>query len=420
MLSDTQNLAIEVSNVSKLYRLGVFGTGSLKDDVKRLYAKLAGKDDPTLMVGAENDRTKSSESNYVWALKDINFSVQKGEVLGIIGNNGAGKSTLLKVLSNIAPPTTGFVKMRGRVASLLEVGTGFHPELTGRENVYLNGAILGMTKKEIASKMDEIVSFSGVAKYIDTPVKRYSSGMKVRLGFAVAAHLEPEILIVDEVLAVGDAEFQKKAIGKMQEVSEGGKRTVLFVSHNMASIKALCSRCVVVDKGRIDFVGDTEEAVNRYLAKNLDSFTLEKEWKDLGDKQIQLLRAKISNENSSYDGFVSREENVEFLFSFKLKEQKHLNLNLQLFTENGEHVLTTGSGIIKLNAGEHVYKCSFGASFLNDIKYYLKLSFIENQKVLISFPEIIGFEVRETEKRERWYGKVKGVVRPKLDWKNVG
>lgn len=230
---------IEFDNVGKQYVLGTIGTGTLSQDLNRWWARIRGKEDPFLKIGEVNDRTKKGESNFVWALKDINFSVDEGDVVGIIGKNGAGKSTLLKILSRVTSPTVGTIKVKGRIASLLEVGTGFHPEMTGRENIYMNGTIMGMTKTEIDRKLDEIVDFAGVEKYLDTPVKRYSSGMMVRLGFAIAAHLEPEILVVDEVLAVGDAEFQKKAIGKMQDVSKGEGRTVLFVSHNMAAVKSL-------------------------------------------------------------------------------------------------------------------------------------------------------------------------------------
>jgi len=257
-------VAIKIENLSKQYRLGVIGTGTISHDLNRFVAKLRGKEDPFLKVGEVNDRSVKGGSNLVWALKDLNFEVKEGEILGVIGKNGAGKSTLLKVLSKVTGPTTGSIKVKGRIASLLEVGTGFHPELTGRENVFLNGAILGMTKAEIASKLDEIVEFSGCAKYIDTPVKRYSSGMMVRLGFSVAAHLEPEILIVDEVLAVGDAEFQKKAIEKMKNVAGTG-RTILFVSHNMVAINNLCERAIMLDKGEIVANGKTSEIVDLYL-----------------------------------------------------------------------------------------------------------------------------------------------------------
>lgn len=255
-----KDTVIRVENLSKQYRLGLVGTGSLGHDLNRWWAKMLGKPDPYLKIGEANDRTQKGVSEYVWALKDINFEVKQGEVLGIIGRNGAGKSTLLKILSRVTAPTTGYVKIKGRVASLLEVGTGFHPELTGRENVYLNGAINGMTRAEVTRKLDEIIDFSGCERYIDTPVKRYSSGMMVRLGFAVAAHLEPEILIVDEVLAVGDAEFQKKCIGKMEDVAGHG-RTVLFVSHNLASIQNLCRAAIWLDQGAIAMANDTASAV---------------------------------------------------------------------------------------------------------------------------------------------------------------
>ena len=256
---------IKIENISKQYRLGELGTGTISHDLNRWWHKIRGKDDPYKSITETNDRTISGESNYVWALENINFSVKQGEVIGIIGKNGAGKSTLLKVLSKVTGPTKGRITINGRIGALLEVGTGMHEELTGKENIFLNGAILGMTKKEIKSKFDQIVEFSGIAKYIDTPFKRYSSGMRVRLGFAVAAFLEPEILIVDEVLAVGDADFQKRAIGEMQEVSKGEGRTVLFVSHNMGSIKSLCSRSILLEKGKIVFDGDTDECVSKYL-----------------------------------------------------------------------------------------------------------------------------------------------------------
>ncbi|MAZ25729.1 MAG: ABC transporter ATP-binding protein [Cytophagaceae bacterium] len=260
------DVILKAENISKQYRLGVVSTGALSHDIKRWWFLARGKEDPFLNVGAINNRSSKVSSEYVWALKDINFEVKTGEVLGIIGKNGAGKSTLLKILSRVTSPTTGSIKTRGRIASLLEVGTGFHPELTGRENIYLNGAILGMSKAEINSKFEEIVDFSGCEMYIDTPTKRYSSGMTVRLAFAVAAHLEPEILVVDEVLAVGDAEFQKKAIGKMQDITQGEGRTVLFVSHNMASIKNLCTRSLILADGSTVFDGKVEEAVEYYLS----------------------------------------------------------------------------------------------------------------------------------------------------------
>lgn len=261
--------AIEFNNVSKQYRLGLVSTKTLSHDLNRWWqTAVLHKEDPYLKIGSVNDRTKAADSEYVWALKDIDFKVEQGDVVGIIGKNGAGKSTLLKLLSRVTTPTTGTIRAKGRIGSLLEVGTGFHPEMTGRENIYMNGAILGMTKPEIAKKLDEIIDFSGCERYIDTPVKRYSSGMTVRLGFAVAAYLDPEILVVDEVLAVGDVEFQKKAIGKMQDVSKGEGRTVLFVSHNMASIKALCRRGILLGNGSVRYDGLIGDAVELYLKVN--------------------------------------------------------------------------------------------------------------------------------------------------------
>ncbi len=263
MLSN--DIILKAENISKQYRLGEVGTGTLSHDVNRWWHKVRGKENPYLKIGEASNQSEKSVGNYVWALKDINFEVERGEVLGIIGKNGAGKSTLLKILSRVTAPTTGSIKTKGRIASLLEVGTGFHGEMTGRENIYLNGAILGMTKKEIKSKIDEIIDFSGCERYIDTPVKRYSSGMTVRLAFAVAAFLEPEILVVDEVLAVGDAEFQKKAIGKMQDISRQGGRTVLFVSHDLRAISLLCKRSILLNQGSVLKIAPTAEIIDLYL-----------------------------------------------------------------------------------------------------------------------------------------------------------
>ena len=266
-----KNIAIEFDGVGKQYRLGLVGTGSLQHDLNRWWqTAILRKEDPYLKIGEVNDRSKKGTSDYVWALKDISFKVELGDVVGIIGKNGAGKSTLLKLLSHITAPSVGDIRYRGRIASLLEVGTGFHPEMTARQNIYMNGSIMGMTRHEITSKLDEIVDFAGIERYLDTPVKRFSSGMTVRLGFAVAAFLEPEILVVDEVLAVGDAEFQKKAIGKMMEVSSSGGRTVLFVSHNMAAVRNLCRNGIVLKNGMLDYSGTAEECIDYYLGQNID------------------------------------------------------------------------------------------------------------------------------------------------------
>ena len=258
-------VVIKAENISKQYRLGLVGTGTVKDDMKRWWYNLRGKEDPFLKIGEANDRSSKGESDYVWSLRDINFEINQGDSVGIIGRNGAGKSTLLKILSQVTQPTTGKIYTKGRIASLLEVGTGFHPEMTGRENIYLNGAILGMRKHEITRKLDEIIAFSGVERYIDTPVKRYSSGMYVRLAFAVAAHLESEILIVDEVLAVGDAEFQKKCLGKMNEVSKGEGRTILFVSHNLDAVKKLCNKGLLLHHGQLIHDGNIDTTLDSYL-----------------------------------------------------------------------------------------------------------------------------------------------------------
>ena len=268
-----KNIAIEFDGVGKQYRLGLVGTGSLQHDINRWWqTAILRKEDPYLKIGEVNDRSKKGTSDYVWALKDISFKVEQGDVVGIIGKNGAGKSTLLKLLSHITAPSVGHISYRGRIASLLEVGTGFHPEMTARQNIYMNGSIMGMTRHEITSKLDEIVDFAGIERYLDTPVKRFSSGMTVRLGFAVAAFLEPEILVVDEVLAVGDAEFQKKAIGKMKDVSSQGGRTVLFVSHNMAAVRSLCKNGIVLQNGMINYMGSVNDAVDQYLKVYADQF----------------------------------------------------------------------------------------------------------------------------------------------------
>ncbi|WP_144892999.1 ABC transporter ATP-binding protein [Flavobacterium tiangeerense] len=312
-----KDIILKVENISKQYRLGTVGTGSLVHDLNRWWHQIRGKEDPYLKIGDTNDRSTKAESDYVWALQDINFEIERGEVIGIIGKNGAGKSTLLKILSRVTAPTTGSIKFGGRVASLLEVGTGFNGEMTGRENIYLNGAILGMTKKEITSKLDEIIEFSGCQRYIDTPVKRYSSGMYVRLAFAVAAFLEPEILIVDEVLAVGDAEFQKKAIGKMQDISKTGGRTVLFVSHNMAAVKSLCTRGIVMEHGKVKFDGGIDGALDAYQLNN--SIEIETEY--IGDNIIK--RALLHTSNNS----------IKYKSDFKLDvffESKNLIKNLVL------------------------------------------------------------------------------------------
>ena len=318
----SKDIILKAENISKQYRLGQVGTGTMAHDLNRWWHQVLGKENPYLKIGDTNDRSTKGESDYVWALQDINFEVERGEILGIIGKNGAGKSTLLKILSRVTAPTTGSIKFGGRVASLLEVGTGFNGEMTGRENIYLNGAILGMTKKEIASKIDEIIDFSGCERYIDTPVKRYSSGMYVRLAFAVAAFLEPDILIIDEVLAVGDDEFQKKAIGKMQDISRTGGRTVLFVSHNMAAVKSLCTRGLLLDNGGIKFEGDIDHTVKEYLQDNLknENYFAEEigeEKKDDFFKEIKIIDEEGKNRRVFF-----YEEPISIFFKLKINDNK--------------------------------------------------------------------------------------------------
>ncbi len=318
--SDNQTIspmtAIEFNNVSKQYRLGLVSTGTLAHDLNRFWqTRILGREDPYLKIGETNDRASKGESEYVWALKDIDFKVEQGDVVGIIGRNGAGKSTLLKLLSRVTSPTTGTIRARGRIASLLEVGTGFHPEMTGRENIYMNGSIMGMRKYEIDRKLDEIVDFSGCERYLDTPVKRYSSGMTVRLGFAIAAHLEPDILVVDEVLAVGDAEFQKKAVGKMQDVAQGAGRTVLFVSHNMAAVRNLCKSGIVLKHGAIEFSGTASECIDHYIESNSDSFVTHhviapSEHEKWGSGEIVFTEISMTNPSPS----IATDEPIELLF----------------------------------------------------------------------------------------------------------
>lgn len=329
--------AIEFENISKQYRLGLVSTGTLSHDLNRFWqTKVLRREDPYLKVGEVNDRAHKGASEYVWALKDINFKVEQGDVVGIIGRNGAGKSTLLKLLSRVTAPTTGTIRARGRIASLLEVGTGFHPEMTGRENIYMNGAIMGMSRAEITRKLDEIVDFSGCERYLDTPVKRYSSGMTVRLGFAIAAHLEPEILVVDEVLAVGDAEFQKKAIGKMQDVSRGEGRTVLFVSHNMGAVKNLCTRGVVLNQGQVAFDGGEKEAVDFYTVNSSfnksTKIILSPKQKDIRSTDVQIESIEFSKGSNSF----AANEPIDFTFFVHANQTiKKCRINLTVFSISG-------------------------------------------------------------------------------------
>lgn len=360
------SIAIKVENLSKLYRLGEVGTGSISHDLNRFYAKIRGKEDPFSKISLENDRTKiATKGEVVRALHDINLNINTGDVVGIIGKNGAGKSTLLKILSRITSPSTGILKVKGRMASLLEVGTGFHPEMTGRENIYMNGTIMGMRKREIDGKLEEIVEFAGVAKYLDTPVKRYSSGMTVRLGFSVAAHLDAEILVVDEVLAVGDAEFQKKAIGKMQDVSEGQGRTVLFVSHNMQSIRNLCPSSVLLDKGQVVIHSNTNEVLSKYaeISKEIKvdaGLGVNNEENRRGEGTIRFTNIDVIDDNEETRFNYNMGERIRFKCSYKaFNELRGLKIFIALrsgltreVVTSIEHILT--DKIIKKGAKGHV------------------------------------------------------------------
>lgn len=410
---------IRIEGVSKQYRLGAVGTGSLAHDVNWLWYKIRGKEDPYLKVGEENDRAKKGGSDYVWALRDITFDVQHGEVLGIIGRNGAGKSTLLKILSRTTTPTLGQLKIKGRVASLLEVGTGFHPELTGRENVYLNGAILGMTKREITAKFDEIVNFAGIERYIDTPVKRYSSGMYVRLAFGVAAHLEPDILIVDEVLAVGDADFQNKALGKMKDVSSREGRTVLFVSHNMSAVRNLCTRAIFLGNGKVMGEGMPEEVINKYLLENA-SYDLEQYFNDPekapGNDHVRFKSMCVIPQLNSADEAMSVKTPIRIEFEFyNLKGPTPINLSLHLCTLSDEIVFNAISPVKILENGLHKGVLHIPGDFLNDGGYYVNVLIVYNSsKVIYNFDKAVTFTVEDKRDFLNWHKKWVGIVRPQF------
>lgn len=415
---------IRVENVSKQYRLGQIGTGSLAHDINRFWYKVRGKDDPYLKIGEENDRGIKGNSDYVWALENVSFDVKQGDVLGIIGRNGAGKSTLLKILSRTTTPTTGSVKIRGRVASLLEVGTGFHPELTGRDNIFLNGAILGMTKNEIKKKFDEIVDFAGVERYIDTPVKRYSSGMYVRLAFAVAAHLEPEILIVDEVLAVGDAEFQKKCLGKMKSVSDNDGRTVLFVSHNMQAIKQLCNKGALLHNGKLDFFGGVNEVAERYLKHGMNS-SQKTIWIDEeapGNEKVSILQVAASGRNGPSDNVLKTDQEIIIEIKFRIKTVlSNIDITWDIFDMEAVHVCHIGTlleegGIV--NPG--IYSVSFviPGNLLNAKRYYFNVLMGENQRyVIFRMENILSVDVEDGIRREgASFHQLPGAIHPKFAW----
>lgn len=415
--------AIKIENLSKQYRLGLTGTGTLVHDINRWWHMVRGKEDPYLKIGDTNDRSSKSTSDYVWALKDINLEVDQGEVLGIIGKNGAGKSTLLKILSKVTAPTTGSIIYQGRIGSLLEVGTGFHPELTGRENIFLNGAILGMRKKEIENKFNEIVDFSGCERYIDTPVKRYSSGMTVRLGFAVAAFLEPEILVVDEVLAVGDAEFQKKAIGKMQDVSKQEGRTVLFVSHNMIAIKSLCSRVICLANGKTFYNGAVEEGIASYLGQGNYSAASEKRFlaeESSGNENIKLNRIAVKPVKG-YD--INTDSGIVIQIDFR-NFVEGINLDCTIELCNEEDLVLFHQGTIisdekNSKLADYQIEAILQPFILNSGKYKINIIFGENQKhVLFRKDEVLVFEILESlNMTGSNHRRMPGILKPHLGWK---
>ena len=413
---------IKVEHIYKQYRLGQVGTGSLSQDVNRWWHKVRGKEDPTLKITESNDPVTHDNSGFIWALKDISFSVNHGEVLGIIGRNGAGKSSLLKILSKVTSPTKGQIMLNGRVASLLEVGTGFHPELTGRENIFLNGAILGMTKREITQKFDEIVAFSGVEKYIDTPVKRYSSGMYVRLAFAVAAHLEPEILIVDEVLAVGDVDFQKKCMGKMKDVARHG-RTVIFVSHNMEAVKNLCTRAILMEHGTILSEGLPSDVVETYLmSRNQSDWGKEySEHEAPGNAYTRLKSIELIPIREDGKPIISVKSTLEIKISFwNYVEDLVANLSLHLYAATGECVFNVITQLPPptIGIGLHHARCVIPKELLNTGGFYVSFMLVQDTaKPLFNFEEVLTFEVEEEREITNWHGKFPGFVRPNIDFK---
>ncbi len=423
-MSDT---VISVENVTKAYRLGQIGGGTLKEDVARWWAKLQGKPDPLLKIGEEHHARKMGEQ--FWALNDVSFQVKKGEVLGIIGRNGAGKSTLLKILSQVTMPSSGQIKIKGRIASLLEVGTGFHPELTGHENVFLNGAILGMTKQEIRKKFDEIVAFSGIEEFINTPVKRYSSGMYVRLAFAVAAYLEPEILIVDEVLAVGDAEFQKKCLGKMQDVSTREGRTVLFVSHNMPTMLQLCTKVIYMESGKIAFEGDVERGVARYMnTENREAVWVSKQ--NINDvaqnKKVSFTLLEL------VDSFEKRTTELDVRKAFRIRMYYHVpnplktvELAVRILTPDGRPVMTTllsdtnKDALNKTKQGDYMAEVEFPGMFLMPGNYVINVAAHESVGEIYHLIEsAFCFNIADTGTNFSRYGHnhLIGVVMRDLSW----
>jgi lipopolysaccharide transport system ATP-binding protein len=417
-----KQLAIKAENISKQYRLGEVGTGTLSHDLNRFWHKVRGLEDPYLKIGEANDRSSKGESDYVWSLRDINFEIEQGDAVGIIGRNGAGKSTLLKLLSKVTKPTTGSFKVNGRIASLLEVGTGFNPEMTGRENIYLNGAILGMRRYEITRKLDEIIAFSGVERYIDTPVKRYSSGMYVRLAFAVAAHLESEILIVDEVLAVGDAEFQKKCLGKMGDVSKSEGRTVLFVSHNMTAVETLCNKAIFLHQGRIGNTGTPNEMIKYYLEYSTNEqrkIQYDSIEEADGNEHVKVLFASVENASSnSVEEVIDVTSEIDIhLKVANLTKENVISVGFDLKTLKGDTLFGTANFFESQPGKVTEVKCRIPGNFLNDELYQIHYYIHTQAMSLLYENDLLVFDVKDIERRSGYLGKINGFIRPRLTWK---
>lgn len=415
-------VVIQVEDLSKLYRLGTIGTGSLRQDLQRIWTTtILRQKDPFFTLGPGGEATNDS-TQYLWALQNINFEVKQGEVWGIVGQNGAGKSTLLKILSRIVRPTKGVVRGKGKISSLLEVGTGFHQELTGRENIYISGYILGMKKEEIRSKFDEIIAFSGIEKFIDTPVKRYSSGMYVRLAFAVAAHLEPDILIVDEVLAVGDAEFQKKCLGKMRDVSQSDGRTILFVSHSMQAVTNLCQKGIWLQGGKIKEIGEANSVVNRYVT-DVQQYMLHQTWERPeeapGNEQVRFRSVELVPHLPDPKAPIDIRTPLTVKFQFwNLEDQVQLSVGLLLFSYTGDCIFDVPSPASIFQKGLVAGECTIPGNFLNDGSYYVVLNVVKDTSVpVFYFEECISFDVEDYRENIKWFGKWMGAVRPKFPFR---
>lgn len=411
---------IEVRDLSKLYRLGTIGTGSIRQDINYWWTTAVLKKENPFFQLAESKSGEQSK-DFLWALRDINFDVRHGEVLGIIGSNGSGKSTLLKIISRIVSPTRGFVRGKGKVSSLLEVGTGFHKELSGRENIFISGYLLGMNKDEIKNKFDEIVEFSGIENFIDTPVKRYSSGMYVRLAFAVAAHLEPDVLIVDEVLAVGDADFQKKCLGKMRQVSQKEGRTILFVSHSMQAIHNLCDQALWLQKGKMMDLGDVGPVVNKYIM-GVQQFRTKQAW-DMenapGNDEIRFKMVELIPHLIAEDAPLDIRTPLTVSFEFwNLHDDVSLTTGLHLFTNSGECIFDIPAKPAVMNKGLVKGVCEIPGNFLNDGSYYISIIIVKDTSVQLYYlEECLSFDLEDYRGEIKWYGKWVGAVRPSFPFK---